>query len=410
MRVLCVFGRHNYGDPTRGESYEYANFIPTLKRLGHEVSFFDSWSKSAYTDFAALNRRLLETVESLEPDVILVVLLNYEIWLETLGIIRKNCRASLINWAPDDSWKYEQSSRYVAPYFDVHATTYPDALGKAVRDGLSNFVLTQWAANGESLSEPLPAERCRYSVSFVGTAYGNRKKWISNLRRRGISVDCFGHGWERGPVAAEEIPGIIRESVISLNFAHSGIVLKGFLPRRSRQVKARTFEVPGEGGFLMTESAENLDSFFIPGREIVTFDRLGELEDKIKFYLAHPSERDAIAWRGFARTRNEHTYDVRFRRLLTVAVERLSMRSRGERLEKPCRFDFNAFGELARRYQPGPGLGFVRWLLLLCTAFLGRERGPKAARRLLYELSWRLAGSKTFTATGWPGRLFYREI
>ena len=37
---------------------------------------------------------------------------------------------------------------------------------------------------------------------------------------------------------------------------------------------------------------------------------------------------------------------------------------------------------------------------------LQRQRG----RHLLYELSWRLAGSKKFTATGWPGRLFYREI
>ena len=39
MRVLCVFGEHNYGDPNRGEGYEYANFVPALRRLGHEVLF-----------------------------------------------------------------------------------------------------------------------------------------------------------------------------------------------------------------------------------------------------------------------------------------------------------------------------------------------------------------------------------
>ena len=36
----------------------------------------------------------------------------------------------------------------------------------------------------------------------------------------------------------------------------------------------------------------------------------------------------------------------------------------------------------------------------------GPKRGPRAARRLVYELSWRLVGRHTFTAEGWPGRMF----
>ncbi len=408
--MLCVFGRHNHGDPTRGESYEYANFVPALKRLGHEVSFFDSWSKSAYTDFAALNRRLLETVESLGPDVILVVLLNYEIWLETLGIIRKNCRASLINWAPDDSWKYEQSSRYVAPYFDVHATTYQGAKERAARDGLDNFVLTQWGTSSKTLREPLPAEKCRYQVSFVGTAYGNRRWWISSLQRRGISVECFGHGWKRGSVAAEEVPHIMRESIISLNFADSGLVFSGVVPRRSRQVKARTFQVPGAGGFLMTENAENLESFYVPGKEIVTFAGTWDLTDRIDYYLAHPTERDEIARRGYVRTRDEHTYDTRFRALLVEVTKRAARRSDGDVPGTPCKFDFVTFNKLERHHAVGPWLDSLRWLLLTpCVAVFGRKRGPRAARRLLYEISWRLIGKKIFTASGWPGRLFYHE-
>jgi len=33
----------------------------------------------------------------------------------------------------------------------------------------------------------------------------------------------------------------------------------------------------------------------------------------------------------------------------------------------------------------------------------------RAARRLLFEISWRLGGRRTYSAAGLPGRLFYRE-
>jgi hypothetical protein len=36
-------------------------------------------------------------------------------------------------------------------------------------------------------------------------------------------------------------------------------------------------------------------------------------------------------------------------------------------------------------------------------------RGPKAARRMLYETNWRLVGAVTYSATGWPGRVFDLE-
>ena len=62
MNILCVFGRHNYGDPSRGEGYEYSNFLPALRTLGHDVHHFESWDRSAQADFAALNTALLDRV------------------------------------------------------------------------------------------------------------------------------------------------------------------------------------------------------------------------------------------------------------------------------------------------------------------------------------------------------------
>ena len=405
MKILCVLGEHNYGEPVRGGCYEYVNFLPAIRNLGHEVVFFESFNRNTYCDFADLNRKFLEKVQAEKPDIILCVLLGYEIWLETLQLVREGTNAIIINWSTDDSWKYEQFSRFVAPAFHLYATTYPAAIAKSKRDGHNNFVLTQWAANSANLAEPLPASQCSYPVSFIGTAYGNRPQWMVALEEHGLKVECFGHGWKNGPIPAEDIPKIMRDSIVSLNFGDSGMVMHGIVPGRSRQIKARVFEVPGAGGFLMTEYAEGLDRFYRIGDEISAYDGIPDLAEKIRYFIGHSEERDRIAMAGYIRTRDEHIYEMRFSKLLDAA-----MQQKKQFFDERREINFEKYDALEKKHRAGLLLNILKQLLLFpCVMIWGDRRGPRAARRFLFELSWRLVGKKTYTVTGWPGRLFYKE-
>lgn len=409
MKILCAFGQHNYGTPERGHSYEYANFLPALRCLGHDVVHFETWNKSSYRDFSQLNRAFLEAVSGEQPDVVFCVLLNYEIWLETLVEVRTNSKAALVNWGTDDSWKYDSFSRHVAPAFDLYVTTSREALDRARHEGHDNFRLSQWAASGIALHQPVKAAECQYQVSFVGSAYGNRPSWISKLKELGIEVSCFGHGWERGAVASEEISRIIRNSVISLNFGDSGLVLKGFRIMRNRQLKARTFEVPGAGGFLLTEETPELSQYYDIKNEIVAFDGIADLERKIRFFLAHPEVRDEIATNGHRRTLREHTYEQRFQ-IILGAVEELRARRIGSARAPSGGQNSVRFEDVSGCHRAGAFLLLLRWLLTSVFApFFGKRRGARAARRLVYEVSWRLVGRRTYTAAGLPGRLFYKD-
>jgi spore maturation protein CgeB len=412
LKILCAFGEYNYGKRERGHGYEFSNFLPALQTLGHEVIFFETLDRERYKDFAHLNRLFLETVQKERPDFIFCVLMHYELWLETIDLARRMGGVTVINWATDDSWKYRQFSRLIAPCFDLYATTYATALETARQDGLDNFHLTQWAAAGTTLQTPLAAEDCRYSVSFVGSCYGNRAEWVEGLRQKGIEVDCFGHGWPRGAVAGEEIPKIMRNSVISLNFGDSGITMDGLRLSRSRQMKARIFEVPGCGGFLMTQPADDLERYYMPDREVVIFHDLVDLARKIRHYLDHPEERDQVARAGHERTKAEHTYEIRFSGLLYAANSLRKDRVRVENKEAARDPDrgFEEFTKLALRHKPNFGLRLLRSLLTIpCVLVWGKKRGPRAARRILFELSWRLFGQATYKAAGWPGRIFYKE-
>ena len=399
MKILCVFGRHNYGDPARGEGYEYRHFLPALRALGHEVELFDSFSRLVHRDFAHLNTDLLETVNRFRPQLMFCVLMGYEVWLETLEAIRAS-GVRLLNWGTDDSWKYREFSRFVAPAFDLWATTSRAAWQAARADGHANFVLTQWAADAHALAEPLQALQCRHAVSFVGSAYGNRPRWVQALRDRGIEVACFGHGWPAGPVAAEAIPHILRESVVSLNFGDSGLRLQGLALRHNRQLKARVFEVTGAGGCLMTEPADELADCFEPGREVEVFRQPDELAAKLRHLLDHPDARDAMARAGQARARREHTYETRFSQLLAALPAVQATRP----------VDLSDHARVASRHRrDGPARWLRQALAGPCELVWGRPRGTRAARRLLFEWSWRISGRRTYEARGLPGRLFYRE-
>ena len=407
MRVLCVFGEHNYGEPDRGRGYEYINFIPALRRLGHDVLFFESWNPDCYSDPRELNRKLLTTIEVQRPDVIFSVMFTYQIWLETLQILRDAGFAATVNWTTDDSWKYRQFSRFMAPAFHAFTTTYASAFSRYQRAGMHNVLLTQWAASAETLQPPLPAADCRYGVSFVGTAHGNRPEIVDSLRQRGIEVDCFGYGWPGGAVGADDIPHIIRSSVISLNFANSGASWCGRSAKRNNQLKARTFEVPGAGGFLLSEWCEGIEMCYLPGREIEVFHTVNELAEKVRYYLDNLEKRDEIAMAGFHRTCSEHTYDLRLAKVLEFALTRRDRFFAGHGILPSKQIDWSRFRTIEQEHTLNGGLSLLRHLLIpLCSAVWGPLRARRAARRLVFELSWRLAGRHTYSAGGWPGRMF----
>ncbi len=410
MRILCLLGQHSYGDPERGEGYEYVHFISTLRRLGHEVTFLETWNRSNYTGFKDLNFTVLKAVDEQRPDVVFSVQFTYEIWRETWEILRDAGISATLNWTTDDSWKYTQFSRLLAPAFHAFTTTYPAVYARYLEDGIPHVILTQWATDSDALAAPLQAAACRYPVSFVGTAHSNRKKWIRALDERGIEVACFGYGWPRGPVAVAKIPQIIRNSNISLNFAEGALTLDGVGLHHSLQIKARTFEVPGAGGFLLTQWAEGLDRYYVPNQEVGIFHNLDELVSQIHHYLEHPEKRDAIAQAGYERTIKEHTYEQRLDPVLEFARCQKDKYFESRGIEPSLQIAWTRFEQVSRRHILDRKLRLLRRILIsLCSVVWGAKRGPRAARRLVFELSWRFWGAKTYSAEGWPGRMFFTE-
>ena len=116
-----------------------------------------------------------------------------------------------------------------------------------------------------------------------------------------------------GVLSDIEMIKLYSRSKINLGFSTCGDTHQ--TGQRIMQIRLRDFEVPMSGGFYMVEYMEELEEFFEIGKEVVCYSGPEDLADKIKYYLAHDSEREAIRLAGHKRCLRDHTWRRRFEKV-----------------------------------------------------------------------------------------------
>lgn len=322
MRVLYVGMAHDYGDPARGPSFEETNFRSSLEGMGHDVIAFDFMARERAVGREAMRAELVGAADGARPDVVFLCLFTDEIDVRTLEALRRAGGAPTVNWFADDHWRFDDFTRHYAPALDLAVTTDHDTLPKYAAAGIRNVHLSQWACNRYAYTKVTDA--LEHEVTFVGQPYGTRESVIERLRAAGHHVETWGHGWPEGRLDHDGMVRVFSTSRINLNLAGSFApprpvigrlrTMVGLPPGRRRppQIKGRNFEVPGCGGFLLTERLAHLDQYFDLGREIAVYDREDDIVDLVAHWLANEEERAAVARAGYERVLAEHTYDHRF--------------------------------------------------------------------------------------------------
>ena len=339
MKVLYVGMRYDYGDPRRGDCYEYRNMFGTLEHMtGVQAEFFAFDVLLRERGRAGMNRALEERVRSLQPDLCFFALFTDEI--ERGTIERISAITATVNWFADDHWRFDGFSRFWAPSFHAVVTTDRESVPRYHHAGIRNVILSQWAFNHFLRGNDGAVQDL--GVTFVGQVHSTRQALVQRLQREGIDVTAWGRGWPAGRLGTGDLATLYARSAINLNFSESSIVLdlrsvaKIFISRRADdtlhlrglramagharhvlrrprpQIKGRTFEVPGAGGFLLTGAAEHLDSYLVPGKEVAVFHDADELVERTRYYLSNPEEREAVRRAGHERVLREHTYEQRF--------------------------------------------------------------------------------------------------
>jgi len=236
-------------------------------------------------------------------------------------------------WFVED-YKHMEYWKSYAPYYDFYFTIqkgqFFDDLKKI---GVNNYYYLPMAAD-PGIHCPLDIsdkekEEFGSKISFVGAGYYNRQKIFSRLTDNDLKI--WGNSWDPETgiwnkvqrdgqrVTTDETVKIFNSSMINLNL-HS-YAYDDVINTAGDFVNPRTFEIASCGAFQLVDKRCNLDDFFIPGKEMISFKTEEEMNHLIDHYINNPEERYKIQEKSRKRVLKDHTYLQRMKAMLSFIKE-----------------------------------------------------------------------------------------
>jgi len=181
---------------------------------------------------------------------------------------------------------------------------------------------------------PVAPERAYAAdVSFIGTGPGmqhggggfapERAEFLAAVARAlkpGVRVRVWGEGWSEWrdriewggrPVFGRDLSRVCSSSAIML----------GINPARAEgatyYTSDRLWMMVLGGGFYLGRRSAGLDQLLVDGEHCAWYDDVDECVERIRYYLAHPDERERVRAAGERLVRAQHTFDSRIRYLLS---------------------------------------------------------------------------------------------
>lgn len=370
LRILCVIESGTWAKP---------HIAGSLRALGHDVHVFhygpsvgEFYGAARREERVAKNRALVQTAETLchgsGLDLIFCYVYDDFLQEDTAGALAR-LGVPMVNYNVDMVNQWYRQTR-TARYFSRMLCSQRANMEQLAR---YNPRVLHFPMAGRSVISDTgigvfaPAA----PVTFLGTPMPHRVSILARIHEQGIPLAIYGKYWQEGlqasaPASLEKITHDIRhytapklraEGVmglldalrrrltpvrLSIEIELPRSLCKGFVPDESlrsfflrsainlgfnriigddadrpgvTQLKLRDFEIPLAGGFYLVERTEEYEGFFKSGSEVETWETPAELLEKIRYYLEHEKERQAIALAGQARAVAEHTWEKRFETL-----------------------------------------------------------------------------------------------
>jgi len=263
---------------------------------------------------------VLAQAERFQPDVVYVQNLNV-LAPATLRKLRARSRLLAGQIASE-----LPSTAQLEP-FDVVFTSFPHYVERFHERGLGGEYL-RIAFDPRVLGRIEVAPRG--GAVFVGSL-GRTQHDRGNARlaraAESVEIDFWGRGYEDWPETSPvrrryhgEAWGLEMYRIL----AHARISLNRHIDVAGDSANnMRLYESTGVGTMLLTDRKRNLGELFEVGSEVIAYDSVEDVVEKIRHYLTHEDERAAIAARGQRRTLAEHTYAHRMRELVDLLTAHL---------------------------------------------------------------------------------------
>lgn len=220
--------------------------------------------------------------------------------------------ACLVGIALSDPEVYEPATRHIAGAFDVFLTNAPSCVPRYEALGVRSGVLP--IATNDAFFRPVPPRPdLGCDVLVLGRAHPDRVAPVKALVGA-FSTHVYGEGWAEHGIASRGL--IFGDDVLAaLNSARVTLVF--FLTVSGHAlVKVGLFDFAAAGALVATNHFPEVEPYFAYGKEIIGFTSTDDLLRKVRYYLDHPAEAQAIREAGRARVQRDHTWRTAWPRVL----------------------------------------------------------------------------------------------
>jgi len=256
-------------------------------------------------------------------------------WLkpETLLLLKRKTQALLFHFNADSPFDKQKANSHpnlikTIPLYDCYFIWHKGLIPKIYKKGAKRVEYLPFAWDPELHPEANPSpnrEEGFYAsdIAYIGNWTPERERWLSYITDMDLKIwgtYLWGRArdggvkdkWTGYTPVGWEFAKVVRASKINLNFLRD---------QNKGSHNMRTFEVPGCGGFLLTERSEEQCEFFEEDKEIACFSTPEELREKIKFYLPRDELRRRMAEAAHRKVAQGHTYLDRAKWILEVYEE-----------------------------------------------------------------------------------------
>lgn len=304
-----------------GINYETKKGIINYRFRQFKGVFFEIYKKTNFFEDNQL-KNLIQLISNNKPDIILSChdILTPKQIIE----IKKKSNIPVILWYPDHIGLFNRSMFLNANYdFMFFKDPYIVQLLKNELGKTNAFYLPE-ACNPKyhypiKLSE---ADLKKYTcdITTAGNLHASRVAVFENL----TNYDCkiWGNPAPRWMDISRISKMVMNEFVAneekSKAFRAAKIVINNLQPGEIWSVNVRTFEIAAAGGFQLVNYRKSIENLFKIDEEIVCFNDIGDLKNKIDYFLNKPEERSLISKRASVRALKDHTYSKRLTDILKI--------------------------------------------------------------------------------------------
>ena len=269
-------------------------------------------------DLQRRNRLLLEQARHFKPDLIWLSGGNREILPTTLERLKREGGCKLLFLHGDSPIVFSHANeRVAAPLYDLVLVNdrYHGAQWREL--GAPQVACLPYVAIDPEFHVPQPItdvpNEYLCDLGFVGTLvpgnlYSERAAALESLRDFDLGiwsvhdVPASLAAFHRGYALGDEMLQVLSSVKICIN-THGDTMRYG--------VNLRLFECAALGAFQIVDDRPGVSECFTPGEHLVTFSDHADLQEKVRYYLAHDEERQRMADAAHQHVLAHHRYDQR---------------------------------------------------------------------------------------------------